>query len=348
MRGGRGVGIYPSDVALDDGRAPDADPGPPPRGRCGTDAHLTTSAEAQDVEDRLKQEITADAQRRSRSSARRADAPPPDVARVGRPTRSGTSSIGCVSRPSVTCCAGRDRGHRPANDRRDAARPAPSPSTTPSPTRQGVAQVRAVTATPIPVQGRSDRRPSRHAMLGPVLCDPRPWFRSAPPSPWPAASSSPSTDRSSTSRRPGRARESPGTSCRNRPTSPLIFLGVGFVLWLVWARQPGGRAGHRGSCRRHRRQRGREAARRQAAPRWERRRDPGRGLQLPIGPHPRMPHDPGHDCPPPLADDATPPSSPPLSSSSSSWRSSSSASRGSRSRSTIRRTCSCVLAGSRR
>ena len=169
---------------------------------------------------------------------------------------------------------------------------------------------RAVTATPIPVQGRSesDVRAGTPSMLWPVLAIlglvsfvaltvalasgvvfpfDRPlldvakaWGR--PRITWDVVSQS--------------------------ANFPLIFLGVGFVLWLLWQhRYREAVLGHRGPCRRHRRQRGREAAHRQAAPGRERRRDPGRGLQLPVGPHPRMPHDPGHDRPPPLADDATPP-----------------------------------------
>ena len=83
------VGIYPSDVAV----STTAELRTPIRAAIlaamsGADAHLTTSAEAQDVEDRLKR-ITADARDAQRSSARGAGARRhrPDAARAGRPQR---------------------------------------------------------------------------------------------------------------------------------------------------------------------------------------------------------------------------------------------------------------------
>ena len=88
---------------------------------------------------------------------------------------------------------------------------------------------------------------------------------------------------------------------------PLIFLGVGFVVWLLWQHRYREAAlaiavlvpvtaGSEGVKELTARQR----------PAGQRRRDPGRRLQLSVGPYPRVLHDPGHDRPPLLAHDATP------------------------------------------
>ena len=172
------VGIYPSDVAV----STTGELRTPIRAAIlaamsGADAHLTTSAEAQDVEDRLKRsrpthKTLAVLGTKSRRS-------PPSTGRCSRwtsPTRSGTSSIGCVSRPSVTCCGGRSAGPRSSTRSRStrrSARPAPRPSTTPNPDA-GTASPRSPrcdrNADPGPGTVRI-RRPSRHAVDG--LANPR-------------------------------------------------------------------------------------------------------------------------------------------------------------------------------